>query len=73
MDKELFTTTEAVEYMREHGVEFSPGTLEVWRCQGRGPAFRKIYRKVFYAKGDLDNFLNGQRVMTTDSIGCQHD
>ncbi|WP_431189983.1 helix-turn-helix domain-containing protein [Desulfurivibrio dismutans] len=36
-----------------------PGTLEVWRVQGRGPAFLKIGRAVRYRAEDLDRFLAG--------------
>jgi excisionase family DNA binding protein len=34
------------------------GTLEVWRVQGRGPAFLKIGRAVRYRPQDLDRFIS---------------
>lgn len=35
----------------------SKKTLEMWRCQGTGPAFIKPGR-IFYFKDDLDEWLN---------------
>jgi hypothetical protein len=32
-------------------------TLEIWRCQGRGPAFVKAGRRVVYRVCDLDEWL----------------
>jgi len=62
-----FDTKKAVEYLNSLGLSFSPGTLEVWRCQGRGPRFKKVARKVFYEKAALDEFACGQTVETIDS------
>jgi hypothetical protein len=41
----------------------------VWRCYGRGPAYRKIGRRVFYRPEDLDKYLDGERIETIDSKG----
>lgn len=46
----------------------SAGTLEVWRCHGRGPRYKKIGRRVFYDLVDLESFANAQTVETVDSI-----
>ena len=62
------STKEAASYLKSIGTPFSAGTLEVWRCQGRGPRFRRVNRKIFYTKEDLDQFIQGQVVETIDSI-----
>lgn len=46
------TTPEAAKYL-----SVKPGTLEVWRCQGRGPKFARLGRAVRYRPEDLDAFL----------------
>ena len=65
-------TKEASAYLRELGTPFSPGTLEVWRSQGRGPRYIKLQRKVFYDPADLDAFSIGQTVETTESFTARH-
>ena len=60
-------TKKAAIYLAEKGTPFSAGTLEVWRCQGRGPRYRKICRRVVYMPEDLDRFAKGQVVETIDS------
>ncbi len=62
------TTEQAVDYLREeHGIDFAPKTLTIWRSQKRGPRFRKVARKVFYQEDWLDAFAGGQVVETVDS------
>jgi hypothetical protein len=39
----------------------APQTLAQWRSEGRGPAYIKLGRKVFYTDGDLDAYVAGQR------------
>ena len=63
-------TKEAAAYLAERGTPFSPGTLEVWRCAGRGPRYRKVLRRVVYMPEDLDRFAAGQTVETIDSQGA---
>lgn len=63
----LLTTKEASKYMEQRGVKAAPGTLEVWRCQGRGPRWRKIGRWARYVPTDLDIFIGGQVVETSDT------
>ncbi len=46
----------------------SAGTLEVWRCHGRGPRYKKIGRRVFYDVIDLEEFANAYTVETVDSM-----
>lgn len=67
--KTNFTTKEASAYLEAQGVPHTPGTLEVMRCLRRGPAFKKIGRRVFYTKESLDYFLEGRIVQTSDSLG----
>ena len=49
----------------------SPGTLEVWRCRGRGPRYKKIGRRVFYDLNDLETFANAETVETIDSLNLR--
>lgn len=60
-------TKEAASYLKELGTPFSAGTLEVWRSQGRGPRYRKIFSRVVYMPADLDRFASGHLVETIDS------
>jgi len=55
------TTTEAAEHL---GVK--PGTLEVWRVQGKGPTYLKLGRSVRYRMADLDAYMaDAARVSTS--------
>lgn len=56
------TTEEAAAYLR-----LRPGTLEVWRCRGRGPTYQKLGRRVVYDRKDLDAFARANTVLTTDT------
>ena len=57
------TTQEAAAYLR-----LKPGTLEVWRCHGRGPKFQKIGgRRVLYDFSDLVEFAHNCTVLTSDT------
>lgn len=57
------TTEEAAAYLR-----LKPGTLEVWRCHGRGPKFQKIGgRRVLYDLADLAEFARDCTVLTSDT------
>ena len=58
---------QAVQYLKENGAPFTHGTLEVWRSQKRGPRFKRISGRIFYEKKDLDLFLMGAVVETSDS------
>lgn len=45
-----------------------PGTLEVWRVQGKGPAFVKFGRAVRYRIADLERWIDQQaRQHTSES------
>jgi hypothetical protein len=54
-------------YLESLGVGYTPKSLEVLRCYGRGPAYRKVGHRVFYVREDLDSFAAGVPVMTIDS------
>jgi hypothetical protein len=40
----------------------SAGTLAIWRCEGRGPAYIKRGRYVRYHKDDLEKWIRQGRV-----------
>lgn len=60
-------TREAAEYLCNLGLKVTSGTMEVWRCLGRGPRYRKINNSVLYDTDDLDLFAQGRVVETIDS------
>jgi hypothetical protein len=68
VQKNLNTRDAAVYLQNQCGIPVTPGTMEVWRCLGRGPRFRKVARWVLYAPMDLDRFAAGQTVETVDSL-----
>ena len=68
MQKKKLDTKQASDYLDQLGTPFTASTLEVWRCLGKGPRFRKVARKVFYDPADLEVFASGQLVETTDSF-----
>ena len=43
-------------------LNLSPRTLRKWRAQGKGPAFVKIGRRVFYRDTSRDAWLRQQEV-----------
>ena len=46
-----------------------PGTLEVWRVRGDGPAYLKIGRAVRYRRDDIEAFiLAGRRASTSEGL-----
>jgi len=56
------TTVEAAQYLN-----LKPSTLEVWRCQGRGPRFVRLGRSIRYRVKDLDEFMEkGLRTNTSE-------
>jgi predicted site-specific integrase-resolvase len=52
MVEKLLTTSEAAELLR-----LKTNSLEVWRCQGRGPRFIKLEGAVRYRLEDLKDYL----------------
>ena len=47
----------------------STRTLERFRLEGRGPAFRKFGRRVMYALEDIMAWADGQRRTSTSDSG----
>lgn len=66
-----YNTREASKYLSEIGISATPGTLEVWRCKGRGPAFIRVLGRVYYPEENLKSFATGQPVKTIDSISME--
>ena len=62
----LLTTKQAADYLTENGFPVRPKSLEVWRCQARGPIYVKIGRRVYYRPEHLDKFLEGIPVKVID-------
>jgi hypothetical protein len=60
MEQELKTDlvpeSEAAEIIHQ-----KKNTLATWRAAGRGPAFYKIGRRVFYSTADLQGWMAAQR------------
>jgi hypothetical protein len=70
MQKRFFNTNEAAHFLqKELGVPIgTKKTLESWRCQGRGPAYRRLSGRIFYSREALESFARGEQVQTADSI-----
>jgi predicted DNA-binding transcriptional regulator AlpA len=49
----LLTNTEAAQFLK-----LSPRTLEKLRVTGGGPRFRKLGRRVLYARHELENWAD---------------
>ncbi len=62
------TTVEAAKYLTESGYPYTKKTLEAWRCQKRGPKYKKIVSRVYYEKSWLDEFLEGLEVKIFDPV-----
>ena len=46
-------------------VGVSKRTLEKWRCEGGGPPYLKLGRRVLYCLGDLEEWISRQRRSST--------
>ena len=57
----FLTQAEAAEFLR-----VSPRSLERWRLEGSGPAYRKFGRRVVYGRMDLETWAES-RVFTSTS------
>lgn len=62
MNKKIFTTPEAAEYLR-----VKKETMEAWRTRGGGPRFRRAGRRILYAIEDIEAFLGDGRRLTSDA------
>ncbi|MEM1087860.1 MAG: helix-turn-helix domain-containing protein [Pseudomonadota bacterium] len=57
---ELLSANEAADFLN-----LSPITLSHYRCQGRGPIYRKHGWRILYAKPDLVDWSNRQTWSST--------
>jgi len=73
-EKQL-TTQQASKYLIEKGIKAKPGSMQVWRCLGKGPRYRRVggpHRgMIYYTKQDLDKFAAGEAVETIDSYRAE--
>lgn len=63
MATQKLNTVEAATFL---GVK--PNTLEVWRCQKRGPKYSKIGRRVLYDIDDLEHYFSACSVYTRETV-----
>jgi len=49
-----------------------PNTLEIWRIQGKGPAYRKVGRLVRYVEAEVLSWLDDQMRENTSQPPRQH-
>jgi len=54
---DTMTTKQAAKFLK-----LAPGTLEVWRSQGKGPRYHKAGGRVLYLPEDLREWLEGHQV-----------
>lgn len=59
-------TPEAAKY-----IGLKPNTLDIWRCQKKGPKFHRVGRSIIYLREDLDDYLASRGVQTLDSINIK--
>jgi hypothetical protein len=57
MPDKYLTRAEAAEYLRSLGAHYTPDTLKVYACRGRGPAYRRIGHRAMYSIRDLESFV----------------
>lgn len=63
MDRDIFTTSEAAEYVR-----LGKPTLERFRISGEGPQYAKLGGAVRYRRCDLDAWLTSRLVHSTSDV-----
>ena len=61
----FLTTIQAARYLH-----LAPGTLAIWRCQGRGPKFALCATKILYRISDLEAFVDSCHVRRKASTGA---
>jgi predicted DNA-binding transcriptional regulator AlpA len=44
----------------------APSTLAKWRCQGRGPRFARLGRRIAYSRRELEEWAAGRTMPTTE-------
>lgn len=64
---EAISTKQAARYLTEiKGIPTASSTLEVFRCQGRGPKFKRVGSRIFYTTEWLDEYATGVPVRIFD-------
>lgn len=52
-----------------------PTTLEIWRCKGKGPSFRKLgtakQAPVVYARGEVQRWLDERTFASTSGYSAK--
>ncbi len=48
------------------GIPTAPSSLEVYRCKGRGPKYKKINSRVYYTLPWLDKYAQGIEIKIYD-------
>jgi hypothetical protein len=67
---EAVSTKQASAYLtRVMGVPTATGSLEAYRCQSRGPRYKKIGSRVFYTVSWLNEYASGLEVKIFDPQG----
>jgi predicted site-specific integrase-resolvase len=61
-DTVLLTPTQVADRLH-----VSTRTLERWRCDGYGPPYRKLGRKVVYEQSELNEWCAGKRYECTSA------
>lgn len=59
-EHEFLTNKEAAEFLR-----LKAATLDLYRCEGRGPEYRKHGSRVMYSKAVLIAWSDGHRYQST--------
>jgi len=66
-DKRKLTAEGASQYLLEqHGVRLTKQTLDAMRSKGGGPAWRRVGRRAYYTRDDLDVFAQGTPMNTPE-------
>jgi len=60
MNDNFLNTRQAAEFLG-----LKPGTLEVWRCYGKGPRFGRFGRACRYRLSDLEEYANANTYRNT--------
>ena len=67
VNPEVVTTRQASRYLTEiSGIPIAASSLEVYRCQSRGPRYKKIGGRIYYTIGWLDEYAQGVEIIIFD-------
>ena len=62
----LLTNKEAAELLG-----LKPNTLDIWRIQGKGPAYRKVGRLVRYSESDVISWIDAVTCTSTSDYSAR--